>query len=126
MHTHFFQGKIIMPSVKAVVLLISIILTVYSQENCQSKYLDDMYNDIIQSIPKAQRQLVDSAFKNPKDKTTTNTPHNNQYDSSVNNESKTFSNEQNEKLKNMIEQANINREKRIIHFMSTEQETETK
>lgn len=122
----FFKRQTIMTIKKILLFLMLTIQWSSAEEKDQSAFLEGMFRDIIQTMPKAQRQIVDSVFKQPTDKTSVHPNNNNIPDSTVNPESGTFSYEQNEKLNKMIDQVNISREKRMIHFMSTEQETETK
>jgi hypothetical protein len=111
---------------RIILLLMFTIQGSLAEDRDQSAFLDNMFRDIIQTMPKTERHIVDSVLKRPVDKTTINPTNNILPDSTINAESGTFSYEQNEKLKKIIDQVNINRDKRIIHFMSTDQETETK
>lgn len=94
----------------------------FSDDNRENILLDKMYQDIINTMPPSQRKLIDSTSKQYAEKSTGNfvTTSDSLKESPIN------TSDQNESIKKILQQAQENRDKRIIHFMSTDPKTEEK
>lgn len=94
----------------------------FSDDINENLLLDKMYQDIINTMPPSQRKLIDSTSKEYAEKLLRN-------NATISDSLKQFqinTPDQNESIRKMLHQAQENRDKRIIHFMSTDPKTDEK
>jgi hypothetical protein len=110
-----------MKSVFFLLFLLSIVAGLSASDRDDAKLLEQMYKDIISTIPQSQRQFIDSAYKQYPDHASA--PVSNDSIPSQQDQQHNIQNKLQEKIYQQIDES---REKRIIHFMSTDPQTEMK
>jgi hypothetical protein len=100
----------------------SIVAELCASDSDDAKLLEQMYKDIISTIPQSQRNFIDSAYKQYPDNTSAPVS-NDSIPSQQNQQPSSVQNKLQEKIYQQIDES---REKRIIHFMSTDPQTEMK
>jgi hypothetical protein len=114
----------------AVLICISCLFAAGNAQSIDNKrVLDKMYNDILKSIPASQRALIDSTYTSSQKKqingnNTTFLTNENDQASAGNAEDIKLPEAVNRDLVKMMQQIDTMRQKRMIHFKSTNVPTE--
>jgi hypothetical protein len=103
-------------------ILFTLLGNVVSDENDETVFLDKMYNNIINAMPSSQRKLIDSTSKQYMEKSLRR----DEIIGDTLKESPIKTPDNNEFIRKMFQQVQENRDKRVIHFMSTDPKTDEK
>ncbi len=119
---HLFYRNQLMKKMYLLTILFTLLGNVVSDENDETVFLDKMYNNIINAMPSSQRKLIDSTSKQYMEKSLRR----DEIIGDTLKESPIKTPDNNEFIRKMFQQVQENRDKRVIHFMSTDPKTDEK